>query len=405
MPPDKPCMRNDIELYFIEHQGKQLILVRDQLGLIPEGLTVPAELSGFLQLLNGSHDLRSLQMEIMRSQGGTLVETQVLENLISDLDQRYLLNSERFQAALDGIRTDFQELRVRPCSHCGSAYPAEPGELRAMLEEIVPSGKDPAGGSGEDLLAIAAPHIDIRAGKACYAAAYGGLRGCTPQRVVVLGIGHQLGDDWFSVTEKDFETPLGTVKCDREAAAALRNAAGDLHSADDFAHRSEHSIEFQLIFLQHLLPEDSFSIVPILFGGPHLALEKVDRNTYRERAGAFLEKMRQLASDDKTLILAGVDLSHIGLKFGHSSPAATLERPATAHDRVVVDRLVHLDPEGYWEEMLRQENRYNVCGFPALACLLEILPSCRGTLLDSGIYREEATSSAVTFAAAAFRRT
>jgi hypothetical protein len=103
-----------------------------------------------------------------------------------------------------------------------------------------------------------------------------------------------------------------------------------------------------------------------------------------------------------TLIVAGVDFSHIGLKFGHSVAAGSLEDSASSHDRTLLERLEQADADGFWGEMLRVEDRFHVCGFPALACLLEILPPSTATILDYGIYRENATGSAVTFAAAAF---
>jgi hypothetical protein len=64
--------------------------------------------------------------------------------------------------------------------------------------------------------------------------------------------------------------------------------------------------------------------------------------------------------------------------------------------------VAEIDADGFWREIMQVKDYYNVCGFPALACLLEILPGSTGKVLDHGIYREKATGSAVTFAAAAF---
>ncbi|MBU2498467.1 MAG: hypothetical protein KKE57_06180, partial [Proteobacteria bacterium] len=73
-----------------------------------------------------------------------------------------------------------------------------------------------------------------------------------------------------------------------------------------------------------------------------------------------------------------------------------------AHDRNLLAHLAGLDADRFWEESKRERDQYNVCGFSALACLMEVLPSCKGQMLDYQIWHEEATRSAVSFAAMVF---
>jgi AmmeMemoRadiSam system protein B len=242
-------------------------------------------------------------------------------------------------------------------------------------------------------------------GRKGYGSAYNTVPGASPSRVVVLGIGHQLSEGMFCLTEKDFETPLGVVRSERHAVRRLKDSSPGLITGDDFAHRSEHSIEFQVLFLQHLLPQNSFSIVPILCGSLQTTLPVYERRAYCEKAKPFLEVLRELLREPgkDTLLVAGVDFSHIGPKFGHPLPASRLETEAQAHDRKLLESLCRKDPEPFWEESIRVEDRYNVCGFSALACLLEVLPPhLEGKLLHYGIWHEDATRSAVSFAAVAF---
>ncbi len=113
----------------------------------------------------------------------------------------------------------------------------------------------------------------------------------------------------------------------------------------------------------------------------------------------FLETMRTWADEsDSTLIVAGVDFSHIGLKFGHTQNAASLLLEAKKHDNLLLDALCSGEIEALWSEVRRVDNRYNVCGFSCLATLMEILPDNKGFLLDYDIWEEEATQSAVSFA-------
>ena len=106
-------------------------------------------------------------------------------------------------------------------------------------------------GRAEGTCAVAAPHIDLRVSEKTYSLAYGALRGPAPPAVLILGTGHSQ-EQPFCLTGKTFATPLGEVSCDEAAVERLRDAGGTALSADDFHHRSEHSIEFQLIFLQRL---------------------------------------------------------------------------------------------------------------------------------------------------------
>jgi AmmeMemoRadiSam system protein B len=214
-----------------------------------------------------------------------------------------------------------------------------------------------------------------------------------------------MADRLFCLTEKDFRTPLGVVRSDKPAVQMLRSCAPEIVSEDDFAHRSEHSIEFQLLFLQHLFPENSFTIIPILCGSIHSCVPQYRRSAYVKSAGAFTDSMRSIMEEDngKTLLIAGVDFSHIGPKFGHDLDARNMESQAKTHDRNLLEALCRMDAEGFWGESAKVGDRYNVCGFSALACLLETLPDCKGEVLGYECWHEEQTRSAVSFASIAFR--
>ena len=66
---------------------------------------------------------------------------------------------------------------------------------------------------------------------------------------MIIGTAHAGLEHVFSVTDKDFETPLGVVAVDRAITDRLRAAVPDYFS-EEVAHLSEHAIEFQLPFLQ-----------------------------------------------------------------------------------------------------------------------------------------------------------
>ena len=396
-------LRRDLEFFPVQFEGKQLILIRDHLGLVQEGKAVEIPLYQLMMLLDGTTTIRDLQMMLMRQGGGMLVSSDEVNSVIAHLDDSFLLESEKLEKARNRVVEEFASRRIRLSSHNGRSYPADPTELKKALDEILslhPDSQKPGG----KLLAFMAPHIDFSPGARIYSRAYQALKGLAPRTVIILGIGHQMARDLFAVSDKDFETPLGMVECDRKSVGKLKAAGEAVIAKNDFAHRAEHSIEFQLLFLQHILPKDSFNIVPILCGNLQTTLSEYSRQAYRDKAAGFLDALKHVLKHPggESVLVAGVDLSHIGPKFGHEMPARFLNGQSKGHDKALLEALSVQDADAFWEESRRVKDQYNVCGFAALACLLEVLPPCKGQFLGYEMWHEESTRSAVGFAAMAF---
>jgi len=399
-----PRIRRDLEFFPIQHQGQQFVLIRDALGLVDEGKAVGMPLYQIMALLDGATTFSDLQMALMRQQGGVLVSRDEINGLLAHLDESFLLDSDRYKKARDRIIADFTSRRVRPCSHCGKTYPDNPLELKGRLDEILQSQPIPSEPGGRKIVALIAPHIDLTVGYRGYSTAYQMLKGIAPSRIILLGVGHHLQNGLFSLTDKDFETPLGIAQADQGAVARLWESGRDIIAPDDFVHRSEHSIEFQIIFVQHILNDHPVAVVPILCGFLQAGLPEYSRQAYQETAGPFLETLKTLLHEpgEDTLVVAGVDLSHIGPKFGHDMPATAMENQARTHDQRLLEHLSSLDADSFWEESRSVRDQFNVCGFSALACLLEVLPECRGKILHYETWHEAPTRSAVSFASAVF---
>jgi MEMO1 family protein len=404
MDKERPALRRrqDLEIIPMSYKGSAALLVRDYLGLVPEPVLLQGEAAELFGLLDGRRTVLDLQVALVRSRAGRLVDSGLLEHIIRELDSAGLLQSPGYEAKKNRLLADYARLEVREPSHAGAAYPAEPGRLRAYLDAILEGAGDAGPGGGQpSVLALVAPHIDLETGKKVYASAYRALGGLQPRRVILLGTGHTLEDGVFGLTEKDYVTPLGRVATDRDAVGRLRSAGDGCLSASDIPHRREHSLEFELIFLQHVLGSP-FSLVPILCGSVSEHLERVSRPAAIPGVAGVLSELRRFIQEDPagTLFVAGVDLSHIGPKFGHRERAAALLLDAKAHDRALLRAFVAGDAPGFWAESRRVRDRYNVCGLSALAFLLEILPGAAGSLLAYDFWMEEPTQSAVSFAAA-----
>lgn len=379
-----------------------MILVRDRLELVPYGTGVPTGLLPVLALMDGSRSLEALAAEATTLQGGRLVTADDVRGLVDELGQAGLLDTAAYRQAKADAEAAFCVAPKRQPVFAGQAYPAEASLLAAYLDGILdgvaPETPRPQGTP----LAVIAPHIDPEAGRSAYAAAYAPLRGATPDRVVLLGVGHELLSGLYCLTDKTFATPLGDVPADTTAVARLRQAGGRCLHQGELPHRAEHSIEFQTVFLRHALGDSPFVATPILCGSAAGVLPAMSRQAFLDYAGPFLDALRELVRQPGTLIVAGVDFCHIGNKFGHVEPAEALEETAKAHDAALLAALAGGDADAFWAETARVDDRYNVCGLAALATLAEILPPAAMTLLCRDIMRDPATRSAVTFAAASF---
>lgn len=400
---DIPLVRSDLEFIPAQHGAQRFVLIKDHLGLVREGMGIALHLYQFITLLDGTKTVRDLQAELMRQKGGILVDLHEVEDKLTKLDDAFLLDSDKFKRTKNKINADFISSKIRRCILDGRSYPKDPSALKKVLDNILavrPSVPPPEG----KIIALVAPHIGLTAGRHTYSSAYQMLKHAAPSRVILLGIGHQMSGDLFCLTEKDFETPLGVVKNEPLLIRALRDSGKGVVADTDLDHRSEHSLEFQIVFLQHLLGTESFTVIPILCGSFHESLAAYNRKIYLNKTAQFLKKLKEvvMAPDKETLVVAGVDFSHIGLKFGHQMPAHYLESRATAHDKNLLDYLSGMDADRFWEESITVEDQFNVCGFPAMVALLEVLPPCKSRIIDYQLHHENQAQSAVGFAAVVF---
>ena len=398
-----PRLRQDLEVSPTSYQGEKAVVVRDYLGLIRDPVILQGDALDIVSLIDGARTIRDIQLELVRRKNGVLVEAEAVARLVRQLDSAFLLESGRYISEKERTLADYLKLETRAAAHAGVSYPAAAEELGAYLDSILGSAGDgESAGSPDGLCGLIAPHIDLEVGKRVYAAAYRAIRSARPGRIWLIGTGHSLDNAYFELTEKDFETPLGLAKTDRTAVRTLKKAGGKAVSSYDISHSREHSLEFQLIFLQRLFGS-SFTIIPILCGSFGRDLARVSGPSEIPDVARFLAALRALweAGPADTLFIAAVDFSHIGPKFGHRERASSLLLEARNHDQALIAALAAADSRAFWEEARKTGDRYNVCGFSTLASLLDVLPGVKGRLLEYEFWREEATQSAVSYAAIA----
>jgi AmmeMemoRadiSam system protein B len=365
---------------------------------------LPMAMVEYLMLLDGKRTAEYLAEQAARS-GREFSIDDFLE-AINVLETEYFLDSPRFRARRDARDRAFNELPTRPAAHAGSSYPDDPRKLRRTLDEFLAAGGDELNGDPAPV-AIIAPHIDFRVGGASYGPAYNALKRSSADTFVIFGVSHQMSYDAFMISEKDFETPLGILPTDRELIARFRERLPFELTRNEIAHRDEHSIEFQAVFLRHIFADRDIRIVPILTGSLYEYVELGEGNAADdERLTTLYDTLEDVARElgRDVCYIAGADLCHVGKKFGDEFPARDILAELRERDAETLETIARPDAEGFLQTLASVDNRFRVCGVAPIYATLRTARPTRGKVLAYHQWDEAERESAVTFGSVALFR-
>ncbi len=355
----RPRLR-DVESFPVNRtDGEVHFALRDPDGFA-SSIVIPYPAAVLASLMNGDRTLAEIQDAVpaaIRRAGGAG------RSRAADLPaRRAILPGERALSSPLETRSraipQQQSAAGRPCrrclcrrspSHCSSnstpSFFPPPARVCRPAWSGPPALAEPAAGDRSRrrvrrLLGVLSPHIDLRRGGPAFAWAYQRLVDESDADLfVIFGTAHSPMRYLFSALRKHFDTPLGTVETDlafvNRLSANLKKLPGgadvDLF-ASDLAHRYEHSIEFQVLFLQYLLGgRRPFKIVPILTGSFHSFIAEGRQPRTDAAVSAFSEAMRQTAAQHCTAENAGPCLLHQRRRPGPHRPA--IRRSATLESR------------------------------------------------------------------------
>ena len=408
MSDDYPRLR-PVEAFPVEHEGEQFLALRDPAGYAPSVVMLPGDLVEIVALFDGSHAIVDIQAELVRRHGEIVPRAQ-LESLIDGLDEHGFMESERFAGRRAAIEGEFLAAPIRPASHAGGAYPAEPDELRLTMDGFFAhvEGPGPIEWPAEPAHAIAgaiAPHIDFHRGGPAYAWAYRRLaERCDGDLFVIFGTCHAGMRDPFALTLKDFATPFGPAAVDRDFVDAVSARAGQDCFGSELAHRGEHSLEFQAVFLRYLYAtRRELTIVPILASFAHEALARGKGPEDDPRVPRFLEAVGETiaASGRRVVVIAGADLAHMGPRFGDPAPVSDDElKGIEREDRAMLGAVESGDARAFFEAVARDGDRRRICGYSPIYATLRVLDRPRGELHRYGQWPDP--QGVVTFASMTF---
>ena len=404
---DYPKLRG-VNAFPTQIQGQQAFCIQDPRGFSQKTVLLPPPLFFIVSLFDGNHSILDIQAAYMRRYG-ELIYREKIEEIIDQLDAQLLLDSQRFKDALEKEKKDFEASSIREAAFAGMSYPSDPIALRGQIESYFspPDGpgkphlENPSG----TLKGVIAPHIDFQRGGSCYAFAHKEVREASNANLfVVLGTAHREMKNYFSLTLKDFSTPLGTAKTNKAFVKALSDECHGALFENELIHKREHSIEFQVIFLQFLYPGRPFEIVPILCGSFHEAIKRSISPWEIPEIREFIEALRKAVRsiDREVCPIASADLAHIGMQFGDETPASSMLNETRERDLKMLAHGEKMDPDGFYDLIRREGDRRHICGLPSIFVLMNIVDAREGRLLKYDQSYNPETQSAVTFASLAF---
>lgn len=381
------------------------LVIRDPYHFSDATLIIPPPLVECLELFDGEQSELDLRQALVRITGDLEVG-ELQSHLVETLSSAGFLHDDSFAAMRDARFAEFAAAPEREPAHAGTGYPDNPDELRATLRNYM--GQRLVNGSLDGLAGIAAPHVSPFGGWESYQAAYNMLSTDHADRIfVVLGTSHYGEPNRFGMTRKPFLTPYGSARTETRLVDEIERRAGDAVKMEDYCHAVEHSIEFQVVFLQHVLGPD-IRILPVLCGSFAPSIYHGGKPEDDPRVAQFFDVLGDIAAREAKglMFVLGIDMAHMGRRYGDG-----FEALANAHemvevaerDRRRIDRMTASDAEGFWDEVQQNQDDLKWCGSSPVYTFMKTVPGVRGDLLHYQQWNID-PQSVVSFAGMSFRK-
>jgi hypothetical protein len=394
IPPPR-FLEHKIVLYKDQPHG----VLRDPEGLFEKEAILPPLPLVVLALLDGRRTLADVQQELKKHTGGVEVPLEILQQVIAELEKHFILESPRAQERRRQVVEGFRASTVRPAKFVEGGEREVAERLAQMFTAEGGAGAPDGARQDGALQGVIAPHIDFPRGGTCYTHAYRQVAESTGADIyVILGVAHHSAETPFVLTQKAYATAFGNAEADAPFTEALLKRAGKRCLEHEIAHLTEHSAEFQAVWLKYARREKGpFTVVPILCsffddpraGEPHDFME------------ALAETIRGCGRS--VCIVAGVDFAHVGPTFGDKVELDdALVKWMCEEDGKSLTAVVAGDADRFWGSVMADGNKRHVCGLTATYAALRLLGGRCGQLLKYG-YAPDPSGGFVSFASAVFR--
>ncbi len=398
-----PRLRFNLDFTPSPNPEKPGLFIRDPYHYSDASLLVPPPLVQALECFDGLQSTLDLRAELVRITGEIQVGD-LEKHLFDALDEAGFLENDRYKEMKAGREAEFAKGSVREANFADSAYPGDRELLSSLLTKRIGAPRGTA-----STVAVAAPHASPEAGWATYQAAFQSLPPVEQGKdltFVILGTSHYGAPERFGLTRKDFETPYGSARTNVALVNELANA-GDSVCMEDYCHSVEHSIEFQVVFLQHLYGPE-VRILPILCGPFVKSVYEGGLPEATERVARFFDTLGNLAAREgrKLFWVLGVDMAHMGRRYNDPLRATANLGEMLAieqRDRERIARIAAGDVGGYWSHVQDGHDDMKWCGSAPFYTFLKVMPGLKGELLDYHQWQID-PQSVVSFGALRFDR-
>jgi AmmeMemoRadiSam system protein B len=250
---------------------------------------------------------------------------------------------------------------VRRPAVAGQFYPGDPKTLEREVSSFLKEEKKTGA------LGVLAPHAGYMYSGRVAGAVYSKVN--IPRDVVIIGPNHTgIGEPEAIMLSGTWQMPGGNVEISSTLAESIEEGSRYLKD-DPLSHRSEHSLEVQIPFLQHFRKD--LRIVPI-------AMMSLDYGICLDVGHAIAKAIKEF--NEPVLIVASSDMTH------YESHVSASEK-----DKKAIDRILALDPEGLLKTV--RDVRISMCGvIPATIMLI----ACRELGAREASLVEYATSGEVS---------
>lgn len=374
MKPDiiYPKIRFPIDIRLEKIENEEIILINCPIGISKAPLALVPAVGPILSCFDGTISVKDI-LEKFSPHGLT---KELLDTLITLLDDNLFLASARFFEAQNTNVQEFKNAKIRPAALAGRAYPKSVKDLEVELGRYLDTNKISFQANTKQMRGLVAPHIDYRRGQITYGKTYNIIKDRAPDLYVLIGTAHQYGKNIFHLCSKDFDSPFGLMTCDQSFMKNLANKYGAARSyEEEILHKQEHSLELQVPFIKKLNPDTK--IAPVLVGSFHHMLQSGKLPQQFEEYDKFADSLagcvkEYQASGKKVCFLAGVDMAHVGMSFGDTIKLTPEKMDAVAvRDKMYLDSISAQDKNAMFKHIEEDLDERRICGFPTMYTVLD----------------------------------
>ena len=378
----KPKLR-PLNFQPLMHQGQPMWLINDPLQLTGQQLVVPQSLTPLLIYCDGSRDTRQLHADFCQHIGEQ-IEIQIVTEALAQLDRVCFLDNERSQQARRQVLAEYHAQPFRPPALADLSYPGEPDKLRQLLTDYgqgdALNGWEPWHGRG-----IISPHIDYHRGGPVYAQVWRRAETAVLEAdlVLILGTDHNGSYGSVTLTRQPYATPFGVLPTDLPLIDRLAEALGpEAAFAEELHHRQEHSVELSAVWLHYLYQHAGRTpspMVPILCGSFHHFVTEGGHPAQDSRLTAVIDTLKRETAAKKVLVVASVDLAHVGPDFGDPFNMTPARRTTLRQsDAALMQTILQGDAADFYRQIANVQDQNRICGFSAIYLLLRYLENQTG---------------------------